>query len=181
LECISTLLSAGWGGGLEPALSGQLLILFTFLAKPSSTENGISATSEELQSLALRCASELMTETSRTKQGRKAITATTNIPALGEAVLVMLESLTDSNSNSVKFQATCALKGIVSAIDDDDALASFLPRIVSSVCSVMRKPRTYPRQLHQISRGVSPQRRDRPRGYKRLPHKSRSRLRMYSS
>lgn len=137
LECISTLLSAGWGGGLEPALSGQLLILFTFLAKPSSTENGISATSEELQSLALKCTSELMTETSRTKQGRKAITATTNIPALGEAVLVMLESLTDSNSNNIKFQAICALKSTVSAIDDDDALASFLPRIVSSLTKVL--------------------------------------------
>ncbi|CAN9339128.1 unnamed protein product [Alternaria alternata] len=137
LECISTLLSAGWGGGLEPALSGQLLILFTFLAKPSSTENGISATSEELQSLALRCASDLMTETSHTKQGRKAITATTNIPALGEAVLVMLESLTDSNSNNVKFQAICALKGTISAIDDDDALASFLPRMVSSLTKVL--------------------------------------------
>ncbi|KAG9189295.1 hypothetical protein G6011_06163 [Alternaria panax] len=137
LECISTLLSAGWGGGLEPALSGQLLILFTFLAKPSSTENGISATSEELQSLALRCTSELMTETSRTRQGRKAVIATTNIPALGEAVLVMLESLTDSNSSNVKFQAICALRGTVSAVDDDDALASFLPRIVSSLTKVL--------------------------------------------
>ena len=78
-----------------------------------------------------------MTETSRTKQGRKAITATTNIPALGEAVLVMLESLTDSNSNNVKFQAICALKGTISAIDDDDALASFLPRMVSSLTKVL--------------------------------------------
>jgi hypothetical protein len=32
LESISTLLRAGWGGSLEPALAGQLLILFTFLA-----------------------------------------------------------------------------------------------------------------------------------------------------
>ncbi|RMZ67952.1 HEAT repeat [Pyrenophora seminiperda CCB06] len=137
LECISTLLSAGWGGGLEPALSGQLLILFTFLAKPSSAENGISATSEELQSLALKCMSELMAEVTHTKQGQQAITATANIPALGEAVLVMLESLTDSNSNNVKLQAVHALKAIIDAIDDEDALASFLPRIVSSVTKVL--------------------------------------------
>ncbi|KAF1938300.1 ARM repeat-containing protein [Clathrospora elynae] len=137
LECISTLLRAGWGGGLEPALSGQLLILFTFLAKPSSAENGISATSEELQSLAFKCMAELLVESSRTHQGKQAITATANIPALGEAVLVMLDSLTDSNSNSVKLQSVYALKAINDAIADEDALASFLPRIVSSLTKVL--------------------------------------------
>ena len=137
LESISTLLCAGWGGGLEPALSGQLLILFTFLAKPSSAENGISATSEELQSLALKCMSELMTQVSRTEQGQQAVTAIANIPALGEAVLVMLESLTDSNSNNVKLQAVHALKAVIHAMADKDALASFLPRIVSSVTKVL--------------------------------------------
>ncbi|USP77608.1 hypothetical protein yc1106_04882 [Curvularia clavata] len=137
LECISTLLRAGWGGGLEPALSGQLLILFTFLAKPSSAENGISATSEELQSLSLKCISELLTELSRTPRGQQAITATPNIPALGEAVLVVLQSLTDSKSNNVKSQAVCAARSIIEAIGDDDALASFLPRIVSSLTKVL--------------------------------------------
>ena len=137
LECISTLLCAGWGGSLEPALSGQLLILFTFLAKPSSAENGISATSEELQSLAFKCMSELMTQVSRTDKGQQAITATANIPALGEAVLVMLQSLTDSNSNNVKLQAVHAIKATIDAMVDEDALASFLPRIVSSVTKVL--------------------------------------------
>jgi hypothetical protein len=128
---------ASWGGGLEPALSGQLLILFTFLAKPSSAENGITTTSEELQSSALKCIAELMTEVSRTKQGKQTVTATANIPALGEAVLIMLKSLTDSNSNPVKLQATSALKNTINAIGDDDALASFLPRIVSSLTKVL--------------------------------------------
>jgi hypothetical protein len=137
LECISTLLSAHWGGGLEPALSGQLLILFTFLAKPSSTESAISASSEELQSLALECTSKLMVETSCTKQAQDAMTAAANIPALAEAVLVICQSLADSNSNSVKLQSARALKGIVGAIGDDDALASFLPRIVSSLTKVL--------------------------------------------
>jgi hypothetical protein len=137
LDCIFTLLSAGWGDGLEPALSGQLLILFTFLAKPSSAENGIAATSEELHSSALKCMAELMTEVSRTKQGKQAVTATANIPALGEGVLVMLESLTDSKSNTVKLQAISALRNTINAIGDDDALASFLPRIVSSLTKIL--------------------------------------------
>ncbi|KAH9866568.1 hypothetical protein J1614_008258 [Plenodomus biglobosus] len=137
LECISLLLQTGWGGGLEPALSGQLLILFTFLAKPSSAENGIAATSEELQALAFLCMAELLTENGRTPHGRQAITSTANIPALGEAVLIMVDSLTNSPSHSVKLQAMNALKAITDAIVDDDALASFLPRIVSSLTTLL--------------------------------------------
>tara|TARA_R110002003_G_scaffold274_2_gene18002 strand:+ start:637 stop:3729 length:3093 start_codon:yes stop_codon:yes gene_type:complete len=143
LECISTLLRAGWGGGLEPALSGQLLILFTFLAKPSSTQSGITGTSEELQLLAFRCMAELMTEASRTKQGRDAITGTSNIPALGEAVLVILDSLVDSNSNDTRLQSIFALKAVIDSISDDDALASFLPRMVSSLTKVLTPASSY--------------------------------------
>ncbi|CBX97281.1 similar to HEAT repeat protein [Plenodomus lingam JN3] len=137
LECISRLLQTGWGGALEPALSGQLLILFTFLAKPSSAENGIAATSEELQALAFQCMAELLTENGRTQHGRQAITSTANVPALGEAVLVMVESLASSPSHSVRLQAVNALKAITGAIDDNDALASFFPKIVSSLTNLL--------------------------------------------
>jgi hypothetical protein len=137
LECISTLLRVGWGGSLEPALSGQLLILFTFLAKPSSAENGIAATSDDLQSLAMKCMADLLTETARTKTAKEAMTATSNIPALGEAVLVMLDTLTDSKSNSTKVHAIAALEAMIHAISDDDALASFLPKLVSSLTKVL--------------------------------------------
>jgi hypothetical protein len=137
LECISSLLSTGWGGGIEPALAGQLLILFTFLAKPSSADNGITATSEELQALALKCMAELLNETSRTSKGKAATTATPNIPALGEAVLVVLDTLTDAKSTHTKSQAISALEVMVVAIADDDALASFLPRIISSITKAL--------------------------------------------
>jgi hypothetical protein len=137
LESISILLRAGWGGSLEPALAGQLLILFTFLAKPSSADNGIAATSEELQSLTFKCMADLLIETSRTSRGKEAMTATSNIPTLGEAVLVILDTLTDSKSNMTRLQAAAALKAMIFAIPDDDALASFLPRVVSSLTKVL--------------------------------------------
>ena len=137
LECISVLLRTGWGGGLEPALAGQLLILFTFLAKPSSAENGIADTSEELQSLAFQCMTELFVETTRISRGREAMTATANIPSLGEAVLVMVDSLSAQSSAAVRLQAVKALGAIINAIADDDALASFLPRMVSSLTKLL--------------------------------------------
>jgi hypothetical protein len=152
LECISSLLSIGWGGGIEPALAGQLLILFTFLAKPSSADNGIAATSEELQALALKCIANLLTETSRTSRGKAATTATPNIPALGEAVLVVLDALTDAKSNHVKLQTVGALKAMVLAIDDNDALASFLPKITSSITKALT-PKSGSRTGFRVTEG----------------------------
>jgi hypothetical protein len=118
-------------------LSGQLLILFTFLAKPSSAESGIATTSDDLQSLAMKCMADLLTESARTKPAKEAMTATSNIPALGEAVLVMLDTLTESKSNSTRLQAVAALKSMIYAISDDDALTSFLPKLVSSLTKVL--------------------------------------------
>ena len=137
LSCISVLLRTGWGGTLAPELSGQLLILFTFMAKPSSSESGIAASSEELQTLALKCTTELFTESSKTIKGKQQLTTTANIPALGESVLVMLDTLTDAASNQVRLQAVAALSAFVAAVDDKDALASFLPRIVSSLTKIL--------------------------------------------
>ncbi|OAF99284.1 ARM repeat-containing protein [Paraphaeosphaeria sporulosa] len=137
LECISILLRTGWGGSLAPELSGQLLILFTFMAKPSSNENGVAGSSEELQTLALKCITELFAQSSKSTQGKQQLTATANIPALGESILVILDCLADSNSNTIRLQAVAATSKLVSAIDDLDALASFLPRIVSSLTKVL--------------------------------------------
>lgn len=137
LECISILLRGGWGGALGPELSGQLLILFTFMAKPSSAQSGIPGSSEELQGLALKCMTELFYEMSRSSTGKQHLTAASSIPALGEAVLVVLDSLTNSLSGPVKLHAANTIRSLISAIDDKDALASFLPRMVSSLTKVL--------------------------------------------
>lgn len=154
LECISILLRVEWGGDLAPALSGQLLILFTFMAKPSSGENGIAGSSEELQTLALKCTGELFTEVSRTSQGKQQLTATVNVPALGEAVLVIVDSLTESKSNPIRLQAVSAIAAFISAIDDNDALASFLPRIVSSLTKVLTPSSSNRASFRVLERGL---------------------------
>ncbi|KAF2714771.1 hypothetical protein K504DRAFT_365914 [Pleomassaria siparia CBS 279.74] len=154
LECISILLRTGWKGNLSPALSGQLLILFTFLANPSSAENGIPATSEELQAAAFKCMAELLAEMSRTSKGKSSLTETGNIPTLGKAVLVMLDSITDLKSNSVRLQALAAVQALASGIDDLDALASFLPRMVSSLTKLLTPSSTKRASFRVIERGL---------------------------
>jgi hypothetical protein len=154
LECISILLNTGWKGDLSPALAGQLLILFTFLANPSSAENGIPATSEELQTAAFKCMAELLAEVSRTSQGRAYLTETANIPNLGKSVLVMLDSVTEVKSNAVRLQALAAVQALISGIDDLDALASFLPRMVSSLTKLLTPSSTKRAAFRVIERGL---------------------------
>lgn len=152
LECISVLLRTGWGASLAPELSGQLLILFTFMAKPSSSESGIAGSSEELQTLALKCITELFNESIKTTQGKQQLTATANIPALGESVLVVLDCLAESNSNNVRLQAVAATSALVTAVDDKDALASFLPRIISSLTKILT-PSSTKRPSYRVLEG----------------------------
>lgn len=137
LQCIMVLLETGWGSALESALSTQLLILFTFLAKPSSAGSGIVATSDELQSLAFQCMTELFRQTSRSRKGKEALTIVSNIPALGEAVLVVLDGLVESKSSIVRLNAVATLAAVVDCIGDDDTLASFLPRMVSLLTKIL--------------------------------------------
>jgi hypothetical protein len=133
LECISLLLKTGWKDHLAPELFGQLLILFTFLASPSSVENGIPATSEELQATAFKNIAQLVTGMTQDPEGRRCLTDIANVPSLGKAVLVMVDSIAEVPSNDVKIHALDAVQAVTSGLDDLDALASFLPRMVSSL------------------------------------------------
>ncbi|KAF2107174.1 armadillo-type protein [Lophiotrema nucula] len=137
LDCVSILLKTGWKADLTPQLSGQLLILFTFLANPSSAENGIPVTSDELQAGALTCMGVLFDALASTAQGKRSLTSTPNIPTLGKAVLVIVDNIADSTASEVRLQAVGTLQKLVTAVDDADALASFFPRMVSSLTKAL--------------------------------------------
>lgn len=133
LHCLSILLRTGWRSRIAPDLGGQLLILLTFLANASSAGKKIPNTSEELQSVAFISLSELFSALAFTQQGRESLISSANIPALGHAITVTLEGITDGASNEVQLAALAALKAVCSAVEERDALASFLPGIVSSL------------------------------------------------
>ncbi|KAF2015392.1 HEAT repeat protein-like protein [Aaosphaeria arxii CBS 175.79] len=155
LGCISILLQNGWKGNLSQDLFSQLLILFTFLANPSSAHNGIPETSEELQVAAFQCMAELITEMSRSLKGREYLTDTSNIPSLSKAVLLMVDSLAEASSNDVKLQALCAIEAVTEGVSDQDALASFVPRLLSSLTKVLTPSSTNRSSFRVIVRGLN--------------------------
>ncbi|KAF2751453.1 ARM repeat-containing protein [Sporormia fimetaria CBS 119925] len=154
LQCITILITTGWAGNLSTELTGQLLILLTFLANPSPAENGLQGTSEELQTAAFKSLAQLIDTVCKTPQGRSYLTEASNIPGLGKAVLLMADSLVEVPSPSVKAQALEALHALVAGIADLDALASFLPRIVSSLTKILTPSVTARPHFRLLVRGL---------------------------
>lgn len=152
LHCLSILLGTGWRSGIAPNLGGQLLILLTFLASPPPAGRKITRTSEELQSVAFICLSELFSALASTQQGRESLISSANIPALGHAVTIILEGVVDGASNEVQLAALAALKAVCFTVEDRDALASFLPGIVSSLTKVLT-PSTKSRRSFRLLEG----------------------------
>ncbi|OCK82686.1 HEAT repeat protein-like protein [Lepidopterella palustris CBS 459.81] len=152
LQCLSILLRTGWRSQIAPNLGGQLLILLTFLASPSSAEQKISATSEELQSASFECLSGLFFSLSATTVGRESLITLANIPSLGHAVTIILEGIMDGPSNEVQLSALKALEAVCSAVKDRDVLANFLPGIVSAITKVLT-PSTKSRRFVRLLEG----------------------------
>lgn len=152
LHSLSILLRTGWRSRIAPNLGGQLLILLTFLANASSAGKKIPNTSEELQSVAFICLSELFSALAFTQQGRESLISSANIPALSHAITVVLEGITNGASNEVQLAALAALKAVCSAMEERDALASFLPGIVSSLTRVLT-PSTKSRRSFRLLEG----------------------------
>ena len=152
LHCLSILLRTGWRSRIAPNLGGQLLILLAFLANASSAGKKIPNTSEELQSVAFICLSELFSALAFTQQDRESLISSANIPALSHAITVILEGITDGASNEVQLAALAALKAMCSAVEERDALASFLPGIVSSLTRVLT-PSTKSRRSFRLLEG----------------------------
>lgn len=150
LKCLAILLQTGWRAKVDPSLSRQLLILLPVLISGSPQgQTTPSAVSEELQAAGLRCLAELFTTYGQNEQGQKALTAADSIPPLGHAIVVVIEGVTGGSSNDVQLAAAQALRAACSSLKDREALASFLPGIVSGLAKVLT-PATKQRRSYDL-------------------------------
>ena len=105
--------------------------------QPAAAESGIPATSEELQTAAFQCIAALFAALAASPQSKQLVTATEHVPALGKALLIILDSLAQGGADSVKRGALAALDAVVCSVEDRDMLASFLPKMISSLTKAL--------------------------------------------
>ncbi|KAF2144244.1 uncharacterized protein K452DRAFT_357137 [Aplosporella prunicola CBS 121167] len=151
LQCLTIILQTGWRSNIEPALSGQLLILLTVFAGGTPGNKPSPQSSEELQCVAFQCLSELFVTYEQSEKSRKSLTDASNIPPLGHAITVILEGVAEGPSNDIQLAAVQALRSCCLAVKDRDALASFLPGMVSALAKVLT-PATKQRRSYEILR-----------------------------
>lgn len=126
------LLKFGWNKKIDPALSTQLLILFTFLAGGTIGDESANV-SEEVQNEAFGALQDLFEAISSSPMAAASLINSNNIPALGHCMTIILDGIKDGPSPDTQEQALLALKAVWFAIKDQDALVTFLPGTVSSL------------------------------------------------
>ena len=153
LLCIAILLESGWQKNIATNLSGQLLILLTFMAGNVSPGKRPERPSEELQVAALRCLSLLFLALGRSQSGRKSLITTANAPQLGHTITVMLDRIVDGSSSEIQLSALSALQSLLDCLLDDDIVANFLPGITSSLTKILT-PSTKSRRAYRLLEGA---------------------------
>ena len=135
--CVRILLRTGWQENVPPTIGIQLLILLTYLSDDNQSKDRKYATSEEVRSIALSCLEQLFTSLSKREAGRKALIDVANVPTISHVVSTILDQAKDGASVDIQLAALCALDAFINTFPDINALASFLPGIVSSLVKIL--------------------------------------------
>lgn len=146
LQCVLLLLQTAWKSHIDPRLAVQLLILFTILADPDASKEQKLSRTEEFYNIVYWCFAEDFKCLRRTKDGRRELLATSNVPYLGKAAFEILHGATDGPSQNVQLSALTALRAFIDVVDDREALSiSFLPGIVSAAQKILLPTTSSPR------------------------------------
>ena len=137
LLCLAILLETGWQQSIAANLSGQLLILLTFVASGGSTEKKDRRSSEELQTAAYHCLSLLFASLGQSRSGKESLVSTANVPQLGHTVTVILDGIVEGSSSDIQRSALSGLQSLLYCLSNHNILVNFFPGIVSSLTKVL--------------------------------------------
>lgn len=132
VKCLRILLEYGWSRIITLDLAKQLLILLTFIAGGVPGKED-PAPPEELVTEAYGALAALFRDLAAMPGGAASLVESGTIPALGHTVTVILEGVTSGPSKEAQIQALEAIDEVLHCIKDPNALASFLPGIVSAL------------------------------------------------
>ncbi|ETN39713.1 uncharacterized protein HMPREF1541_05939 [Cyphellophora europaea CBS 101466] len=137
IRCVIILLSKGWRSTIAPEMGKQLLILMSLLAG-GQTRPGGEAPTAEIKALAFRCVEVIVQQLTQKDEAHQLLNDPGSRNIIDQLVYLLLESVTDSESDNVQLASSEALHAIVSSISSRMTLASLLPRTASSLTQALR-------------------------------------------
>ena len=149
LSILAILIAQGWRQRIQPQLATQILILCTLLASDKPSGLASTDTTVELRTSALHCLGNTFRALGASTEGKKPWQGESNMPQLGQTLSTILDALVEGANFDIQKAATSTLRLLVTSIDEQDALAGFLPGVVSKLTKVLT-PQTTQRRNHEV-------------------------------
>ncbi|KAI0199666.1 ARM repeat-containing protein [Astrocystis sublimbata] len=154
IKCFRTLVDYGWKSKLPKELARQLLLLLTFIIGGVPGQERKAHVPEETELESFKALTSLLKASGSSPIGATALTEEDAIPALGHAITVILDGVTDGRTPTIQVQALQALHALVVAIKDQAALATFLPGITSALSSLLAPPASFKTRREVLVQGI---------------------------
>ena len=137
IKCVVLLASRGWRHRLSPDMGKQLLILMTFIGAPDPKKQA-EPPSEELKEASLLCINAVVEQLSGRQDSKRLFNDLGAKSIVDQLAYMLLDAITEGESDRVQFAAANALQRIIAAISDRVLLASLLPRTASALTQVLK-------------------------------------------
>ncbi|KAI0476725.1 ARM repeat-containing protein [Xylaria cf. heliscus] len=154
VKCFRTLVDHGWKSKLPKELARQLLLLLTFIIAGVPGQERRERVPEETELESFKALTSLIKASGSSPIGAAALAEADAIPALGHAITVVLDGISDGRTPAIQLEALQTLNALVVAIKDREALATFLPGITSSLSGLLTPPRAFKTQRKVLVQGI---------------------------
>ena len=137
INCVIILAAKGWRHHLSPEMGKQLLILMTLVGAPDPKKQ-TDPPSEELKEASLLCIGTIVAQLTGGHDSIRMFQDLGTRSIVDQLVYLLLEAITENESDRVQAAAAEALLQLISAISNRVLLASLLPRTASSLTQVLK-------------------------------------------
>ncbi|KAJ6444798.1 HEAT repeat protein [Purpureocillium lavendulum] len=143
VKCLQVLITYGWRSKLSSKLAQQILSLLVFIIDGVPGTQERREVPEETVLETFRAQAALFNTAATSLDAASGLADQESIPILGHAITVMLQGATDGANTQIQIEALRSLRGVYSALREQEALANFLPGIVSSLTKMLSAPTRY--------------------------------------
>ncbi|RCI15779.1 hypothetical protein L249_2970 [Ophiocordyceps polyrhachis-furcata BCC 54312] len=143
LKCLRILIVYGWKSKISARLVQQIQSLLTFIIDGKAASATKRQLSEETILESFRTQTALFKTAALSSIAAAGLAEQDAIPMLGHSITVILDGAGDGPSPLIQQEALHSLEGLYATLRDHEAMASFLPGIVSSLTKILSLPNRY--------------------------------------
>ncbi|KEY64335.1 hypothetical protein S7711_09601 [Stachybotrys chartarum IBT 7711] len=140
VKCLTLLIRHGWKSKLSSQLAQQILVLLTYILDGVPGSGKTKDLAEETALETFRALETLFTTAGTSVDAAAGLTGPETLPALGHGITLILNGVLDGVTPQIQVEAVRAIRAFYMSMKDQEAVASFLPGVISSLTKALSKP-----------------------------------------